>query len=1350
MSDLILHRWRHGLLVGLAVGALGAGISPEAAAQDDAWSASQDPARRAEVVQRYKQLLEAAPSEGFVFKQLLKEVGQGQALERLIDEYREKATKSPSELKYQLILGHLLKAARRFPEAVTAYEAATTLAPNSQDAWLGYGLSLQLASRGAEALPALEKALSLVKDKDQKLDVLRDLADLAFGRNDFESADRYYQQMLALSPGDEFLRREYAQALKDKRRYDAALAQYEKLRDQAGGNVKERITAMKEIGEVYALLERYDDAIKIWRQAMGLLTAQTYQRQELEQLIIGVYRERNDLASLLSYYQSQWKSPSYEQAMILAGLHDELGQEADALKAYQLALTRDRRSVDAWLKVIRLLERRGDTAGVLKGYQELIKVEPTLPAYQFELAEIYWRQGDKRKAQATADALSKRFASDPDVQTNLADLYFRWGLREQVLDQYQKLVRLAPSDPASLIGLGEFYWQDNDQKKALETWQKILKALPDKAEAHATLGQVYADHNLITEAVAQYGEAIRLAPDEDKHYRDLALVHERARDLNKAIATWEELLRRSTRQPTRAEARGRIIQILYQQNLLRTRVAAFRADFEKSPPDLQAGYFLGESWLALKDTRSAEKVFRRLLELNPQDQEALLALHKVYNDTGEHEKNIEVLRQLAELSPLRARDYFHQIAELSLKLYEDDQAVSFAAKAVELNPSDASAHARLGRIYAQMQDLDRAIAEYRAALDLDPQAWSDYFELAELYLARDQVREADGLYRLVVRKSREESLVVRAGRKSIDLNDALGELETLEGVLLPQIAAQPTRKVYPRLLIEVYDRLTRGLIAAADFGDDTRRAEAERALGEVSRRALGPLLAALNEEDIALKLTAIRILGDLRNPNAALPLARLMEDEDGEVRVQAALAAGRLGDARIAPPMLRALGGGDKTLREVAAWALGRSGAKEAAAPLRKLMEESPDWKLRALAALGLGRLGDAGAAEVLGKRLTGAADTRAEVRVAAAWGLGALGDPRGLAPLERARKEDSDPQVRRMAVWALGNLRGPQALEALIDAWWTGSPEVREVAGKALLRVGGADGARAPYVRWEEHLGFYHPAQAKVDVAFLLEILLSDALLARSADGAEAILQGEAALSRVLSRELSGASAARLPALLHELDQRPEALSLGALTWTMPGDAAAAQKVEAAIARVGAAVAPRLRALLTHESAQVRAPAAALLGKAQDKGAAPLLIKALGDGDPEVRRRAAEGLGLLKDGAAVEPLIARLGDDSWEARAQAAASLGRLGDKRALSPLSGALGDASPWVQAEGARALGALGDTGAVPALTERLPQASPPVKVEILRALARLGGPRAEEALRPYRDDPDPAIRGAAGRL
>ncbi len=1345
---------RSRIVGGLLAGALGLvgltggpGVVREAAAQE------RDPAQRAEIISRYKSLLESNPQEGFIFNQLLKEVGFGQQLERLIEDYQRRAEAQPKTLALHLILGHLLKAARRYPEALAAYEAAAGVDGKSADAWLGKGLVLQLLKRDGESQAAFEEALRLEKNGARKQEILRKLADLAFNRRDWDAADRFYAALIELEPQNEYLRTEYAEALVQYKRYDKALEQYEALKRQAGKNVKARLEAIKRIGDVYALQGRYDEAVGLWRGAMGQVAGDSYLQRELEQRIIDAYRDKDDLPALIAYYEERWRSPSHDQAMTLAGLYDETGQEAKALGMYRQALKSNGKSVDARLRVIRLLERQGDEKAIIAEYKALIKAEPRQTSFSFELAEIYWRSGDKKSALATVDELARRFGSDPVVQTNVAELYMQWGARDKALKVYQGLVRIAPGDPGNLIALGEFHWVEGEREQALATWRRILTAMPVKHEAHAELAQVYADHNMIDEAVKEYEAAIQLDPDNERYLRRLAEVYERSRRTTRAIAAWEAVLGKARQDFTRREARSRIIQLHQQQGTLRAQIALYRKGFEATPPDLEAGYFLGEAWIALKDWSQAEATFQKLLAAQGESTQALLSLQRIYTETGEHRKNIEVLRKIAEADPLRAKEYYTQMAELSLKLYEDAQALELAKIPVDLNPNDANAHARLARVYRQMQDLPRAAAEYRAALDIDDQDFATYFELAEVYQAMDQVREAEALYRVVVRKGRDEGEIQRAGRRAIDINDSLGTLPELEKLLTPLLSAQPPRKVYGQLLIEVYDRLTRGRVATARYGASAERAQAERELAEISRRALGPLLVALNDDDPTTQGMAIRILGDLGNGNAAVPLTRVLEGSDPALRVQAALAVGRLGDPRAVQPMVRALEDKERSIRQIAAWSLGRMGGGEASKALERQLGEA-DWSLRALAAVGLGRGGDARAAKLLGPRLASPRDrdSRAEVRVAAAWGLGALGAPEAQAPLIEALQGDPDPDVRRMAAWALGNLQTPGALEALLRAYWTGEGEVREVAGKALLRRGSGAG-RPPYVIWEEEAGFFDAGRGVLDVALLVEVLLSDEVLARPVSGHAVVIDGEAQLTQLLTAQLTRGENGQLLGVLYDLDQHDGHISLGVLTWQLPEEGPRrAQEVEA-LRRIGQAIAPSLLKLLASEDGAVRALAAGVLGKASGSapppGAAEGLLKALGDKEPEVRRKAALALGRLRDPRASSALLQALQDDYWGTRAYAAEALGRLGDKAAVGPLTQALEDPFAWVQASAATGLGALGDPAAVGPLTSRLPGADPAVKVEILRALARLNTPAAREALAPFRDDPDPRVREAVQR-
>src|SRR5207245_870788 len=79
---------------------------------------------------------------------------------------------------------------------------------------------------------------------------------------------------------------------------------------------------------------------------------------------------------------------------------------------------------------------------------------------------------------------------------------------------------------------------------------------------------------------------------------------------------------------------------------------------------------------------------------------------------------------------------YQRMAQYAAELYRDDDAIAYAARAVQLSPEDAEGHRKLGEMYRKKQDTNRAISELRAAIAKNDKLFPVYFELAELLLSR--------------------------------------------------------------------------------------------------------------------------------------------------------------------------------------------------------------------------------------------------------------------------------------------------------------------------------------------------------------------------------------------------------------------------------------------------------------------------------------------------------------------------------------------------------------------------------------------------------------------------------------
>ena len=1323
-------------------------------AQDE-WSVDGGDARTREIMRRYKVLLEKNPTEGLAFQKLTEMAGGGKGLDRLIKEYEGKVEKNPDKLNYQLILAHLLKKRTRYEDALAAYTRALEIDDESALAYLGRGECLMMLQKNVEATADYEKALSMTSDRAAKQEILRKLADLAFAQREWEAAQGYYDRLVELDPRNEFLRMEYAQVLVKYRRYDKALEQYEALVKLAGRDVKARATTLRDMGDLYEKMGDDDKALATYRKAQGYVKSSNWLYRELEQRIIGVYRRTDRLAEYAEDKAKKWRRPNYDQAMILAALFDELGDEEKAYKYYKTASSKSSRAIDPRVKIIQIMQRRGDNDGVIKAYLSLIRVAPSQARFQFDLAKLYFRNGDRDEATKLLKKIRSRFRRDPDVLVQLADTYMRLGMRDEALDVYKQLVRAEPRNEAYLTSLGEYHYQNGDTQKAVETWERLLDSNLPKPEAHAQLGLVLIEHNMVERGIRHYEKALELAPKDPEIRRGLAIAYELGRYWEKAVATWESLMVEGSPESLVVEARGRIINIYRRDNTLRTKIKEFRAAFEADPPDIEAGFFLAEAYVKLGEDEKAELTWRRIIDadgkVDAKDIPALMALEKAYSQRSENDKAIKILQQLAELRPARAKDYYHRIAELSLKTYEEDQAVRYAKLALEKNPDDANAHARLADVYARMQRIDEAIASYRVALDLDPRAFGVYFSLAELLLEKGKDDEAAKLYQEVAKKGVDEAMVLHAARRAMALAQTREQLEALEMELAPLVFKTPPMPVYRKIMLEIYGRLTAPLIARRNFGADLDEVE-RNYLDSLAGRAFPILMEAVQSDDIGQRQLAVRMLGELRAPNAGLALARMVDDEREPLRLLAAVSVAQIGDERASEPLLRALENNDPTIHNSAAWALGSVGGDKAVKELNALLEGARNSRLQTVAALSLGRIGSKKSVKPLLASLEAAKAQRYNdsLTVMVAYSLGKIGDARAVEPLADVL-EKANGAAGDTAAWALGHIGSDRAVEVLFDAYWSGDRAQRNRARRGLVWLAAGQKAAGKddlYRRMLVESRFIDDRDLRFRVEGLVSGVHEEVTFTPMIDPSAMITSRIDLIAKIARTKLGGDSDEVKALVLEDLTRPELLLGLGvseqpeAVTASLRGVLKTLRSELLSIANANADEDPRhVRASLV------------LIGLLGEAGDMELLLEKSKSTDPTIRREAIRGLslGFASKDRARSAMVTGLADEDFSVRATSAFALGNLGkgkaDKQVVDALVKRLSDDYTSVRVEAAAAIGRLEATGAVTSLITALEDDSRDVRRAALASLAGMDHPNAKAEVAKWKDHPDWRLREAA---
>lgn len=1237
------------LVATLAIGATNLDAGPAAAQAD--WQADNDAARRSEIIRRYREIVERRPDEGRIFDMLVQEVGGQAGLEGLIAQYTTLADADPNSFAYAMILGHLQKRAERFEEARLQYERARDLAPDDVLPWRGLGEVYARLDLRPESEAAWQRALELATDIETQREILRELADFALAARDWERAGALFDQLVALEPDNVYIRMELAETLLRHERFDDALQQYRIIADAAGTDTRQRAVATRDIGDVYMQMGRVDEAVEAYEQAMRLVEPGYWLYRELQQRIIEVYRQDDRLEEYVAQLEQGRRATSFDDLMLLASLYDEIGRDDDALEALRDAVRRNSGSIDARLALIRVLERRGQTDAVIEEYRALIRSNPGEASFRFRLIDVLRRSGDRDGAIATLDEAADRFAGDPSALSEIADRYMRFRMPDQAGAIYQRLVEIAPNDANNLLALGDWHFMEGRRSEAERIWRTILEVVEPEHEARAMLGDIFSDHGLNEEAILEYEEVVAAEPRNEVYNRSLAVLYQEAGRMPQALRLWQEILDTTDASQLRAEARTAIVEGWDSLGRLQDKVDEWRADFASDPPSTNAGYLLGEALTHLENEAEAELTWRRLLEIDETDLIPLLALERLYTSQNRVSDAIEVLTRIAEVAPSRARDAYHRLAELSLRVFDDDAAIRFAQLAVELNPDDAAARARLADVYRQMQRYDEAIAEYREAIELDARAFPVYFAMADVLLTLQRPEEAGELYRMVLAESGEEAQILRAGRRAMRIAQASGSLDPFIEAVEERLYDDAVGGAFLKLDVEAWEAIIGPMAQTARFGEPEASAVAASELERAARRALRPLLDALVSDDRGLRTTALGLLTTLEAPGAGAAIARLVETEtDVDLRRDAVVALGLLGDSSWSGVLANAVGDPDAGTAAAAIWGLGRSGGPVAVTALGAVADDAgAPAERRALALVGLARA----AGESESARVAAALyDEDSRVRQAATWACGLVGS----APLQDALRLVLEHGRSADAVAAADALswhgERSRVLAALAEAWLEGADPIAEASARAMVHAGNWRPDLGRLRAWESGMSFWSSAAGTFGVDGYLASLF-DARL-RTESGAPPLTGEEVgALSAAIGAALtSGRSApsvtlVRVVTLLDRLlEEDGGGLRAGLL--------AAVDAERDAIERIASEGDPTSRAAALRAVGRTGSLAGA------GEGA---LTAALGSDDDRVVVAGLEAVRLVGGSVWSDVVMGLLESSSWRVRASAADALGGVGD---------------------------------------------------------------------------------------
>jgi tetratricopeptide (TPR) repeat protein len=169
------------------------------------------------------------------------------------------------------------------------------------------------------------------------------------------------------------------------------------------------------------------------------------------------------------------------------------------------------------------------------------------------------------------------------------------------------------------------------------------------------------------------------------------------------------------------------------------------------PNDADVLYSLGRCLYTKNLFHDAQKVYLRLLALDPANLKAEENLGLTYDAQNDPEKAEKALRTAAQWTKERGLKDPWPYLDLGIFLLDQsraDDAEPFLEKAVELGPQSAWAHEKLGMALVAQGDSARGIRELQLAVGLAPKDPKAHFELGHAYRTAGQLEKARAEFEL--------------------------------------------------------------------------------------------------------------------------------------------------------------------------------------------------------------------------------------------------------------------------------------------------------------------------------------------------------------------------------------------------------------------------------------------------------------------------------------------------------------------------------------------------------------------------------------------------------------------------
>ena len=205
----------------------------------------------------------------------------------------------------------------------------------------------------------------------------------------------------------------------------------------------------------------------------------------------------------------------YSACVRVSNILISMGRFEEASQWHSMAIETTPNPVQFHAKAafIYIIQEKWDEA--IRGYKQLLKIDPQYIDAHRQLAQIYSRLGklEDELTHCYAFLTHKPEMGSPDGHYKLGQSLQEHGKLEWAASCYQRVISLNNKYWPAYYGLAELRLQQQQWEAAAECYQKLLEQDPTQVEAHHKLGTIWLQQKHYNRAIAKFKAMNQLVPE---------------------------------------------------------------------------------------------------------------------------------------------------------------------------------------------------------------------------------------------------------------------------------------------------------------------------------------------------------------------------------------------------------------------------------------------------------------------------------------------------------------------------------------------------------------------------------------------------------------------------------------------------------------------------------------------------------------------------------------------------------------------------------------------------------------------------------------------------------------------